>query len=108
MPKQDKAVRKINDAWRPFSTLQGFVRLVLLFDWDPIGILGYANAMDEYDSYANGICRLIQAGATREDLIAHLDRLETQAMGLPGERRSQMHVAEKLLGIFNILQREGA
>jgi hypothetical protein len=47
MPKQDRAVRKINDAWRPFSTLQGFVRLVLLVDWDPIVILGYANAMDE-------------------------------------------------------------
>ena len=36
---------------RHFNTLRGFVRLVLLVAWDPIGILGYAGAMNEYDSY---------------------------------------------------------
>ena len=101
-------MRKPNDAWRSFSTLQGFVRLVLLIDWDPIGILGYANAMDEYDSYANGICHLLQKGATRDMLIAHLDRLEKREMGLTGERRAQTQVAEKLLEIFETLQRENA
>jgi|SRR5579871_570516 len=101
-------MRKVDDAWRPFSTLHGFVRLVLLVDWDPIGILGNINAMDEYDSYAAGICRLLQAGATRDKLIAHLDRLEKQAMGLPGERRSQAEVAEKLLEVFHTLHREDA
>jgi hypothetical protein len=104
--EQDKVVRKNNDAWRPFSTLEGFVRLVLLVDWDPIGILGYTGAMDEYDSYAGDICRLLQEGATRDMLIDHLDRLEKQWMGLSGERRSQTEVAEKVMEIFEIFQRE--
>jgi hypothetical protein len=97
-------VRKIDDDWRPFSTLHGFVRLVLLIDWDPIGILGYSGAMDEYDSYANGICRLIQEGATRDMLIAHLDRIEKQQMGGLGERAVQTEIAEKLLEIYKTIQ----
>lgn len=90
-------MRKNKDAWRPFSMLEGFVRLVLLVDWDPIGILGYTGSMDEYDSYAGDICRLLQEGATRDMLIDHLDRLEKQWMGLSGERRSQTEVAETLM-----------
>jgi len=95
---------KIDDAWRPFATLHGFVRLVLLIDWDPIGILGYYGAMDEYDSYANDICRLIQEGATRDMLVAHLDGIEKQQMGVRGERVIQKEVAEKLLAIHKAIQ----
>ncbi len=97
-------MRKTEDAWRPFSTLHGFVRLVLLIDWDPIGILGYSSAMDEYDSYANDICRLIQEGATRDMLVAHLDRIEKHPMGGLGERAVQTEIAEKLLEIYKTIQ----
>ena len=99
-------MRRTDVAWRPFSTLRGFVRLVLLIDWDPIGILGSSGAMDEYDSYADEICRLIQMGATRDMLVAHLDKIEKQRMGLRGERRAQSEVAEKLLEIYEVIQRD--
>ena len=99
-------MRKPGDAWRPFSTLHGFVRLVLLVDWDPIGILGEPDAMNEYNSYASGICRLLDRGATRDALIAHLDSLEKQRMGMSGEGHRQAEVAEKLLKIFTTLERE--
>jgi hypothetical protein len=99
-------VRTTDDAWRPFSTLQGFVRLVLLIDWDPIGVLGYSGAMDEYDRYADDICRLIHTGASRELLIAHLDKIEKQRMGLRGERRTQTEVAEKLLAIYEAIRQD--
>ena len=69
-------MRRIDESWRPFCTLQGYVRLVLLVDWDPIGIFGYSGAMNEYVSYAEGICGLMESGATREILIAHLDKAE--------------------------------
>ena len=99
-------MRRIDDAWRPFSTLRGFVRLVLLIDWDPIGILGHSGAMDEYDRYADELCRLIQTGATRDVLVNYLDKIEKQRMGLRGERRAQTEVAEKLLGIYKAIQRD--
>ena len=86
-----------DNSWKPFNDLLGFVRLVLLVDWDPIGILGYPGAIDEYDSYADQVCELIHSGATREDLIGLLDGIEKKWMNLPGERRAQGEVADKLL-----------
>lgn len=97
-------MRRTDDAWRPFAELRGFVRLVLLVDWDPIGILGYAGAMDEYDSYVEGVCRLIESGADREKLIAHLDALERVNMDLRGNRPVQAEVAGKLLRLYRRVQ----
>ena len=97
-------MRTTNDAWRPFSTLEGFVRLVLLVDWNPIGILGYAGAMDEYDSYVDDLCHLIRNGATRDMLVTHLDKIEKQRMGLRGERPAQTEVADKLLEIYKAVK----
>ncbi len=97
-------MKTTDDAWRPFSNLQGFVRLVLLINWDPIGILGYPGAMDEYDIYAGDICQLILAGGTRDTLVAHLDKIEKLQMGMRGERRAQTEVAEKLLRIYETFQ----
>ena len=89
--------------WLPFSTLQGFVRLILLVDWDLIGILGYPGAMDEYDSYANDICALLRSGVSREALIRHLDTVETQTMSRRGGRKAQAEVADKLLVLFKTI-----
>lgn len=70
--------------WERFSHPLGFIRLILLVDWDPIGVLGYAEAMDEYDSYALGVYDLLAADASQEDLVAHLRRIEREHMGVPG------------------------
>ncbi len=42
-----------NADWQSFGTPLGFIRLVLLVDWNPIGVFGYPKAMDEYDIYAD-------------------------------------------------------
>jgi hypothetical protein len=97
-------IRRANEEWRPFTTLQGFVRLVLLVDWDPIGILGRSRAIDEYDGYVDEICQLILTDATREILVAHLDKIERQNMRMRGERRATTEVAKKLLGIYKAIQ----
>ena len=99
-------MRQTDDAWKPFSELRGFVRLVLLVDWDPIGILGYAGAMDEYDSYVESVCRLIEFGADREKLKSHLDELERVNMGLRGNHQVQGEVADKLLGLYRRVQQD--
>ncbi len=92
-------MRTVKPDWKPFSTLYGFVRLILLVDWDPIGIFGYPGAMDEYDSYVGEIEKMLLIGTTREALVAHLGRIEKESMGLQGERYAdgQAQVAEKLL-----------
>lgn len=93
-------MRRTKEDWLPFSNLQGFVRLVLLIDWDPIGVLGRPRAMDEYDSYVDAICDMIQSGATSEMLAAHLDSIEERQMGLRRKRRANTEVAAKLLEIY--------
>ncbi|MCW3098796.1 MAG: hypothetical protein JWL77_4414 [Chthonomonadaceae bacterium] len=94
------AIRKLHPEWTPFSTLHGFVRLILLVDWDPIGVFGYTGAMDEYDSYAAEICTMLCGKVSREQLIAHLDDLEKNTMGGRGERPAQAQVADKLLLVY--------
>ena len=98
--------RRQQDEWTPFSNLQGFVRLVLLVDWEPIGVFGKPNAMDEYDDYAPEICKLLCSGTSRETLIAHLDKIEKQQMRLRGERPAQAEVADKLLLLYRTISED--
>jgi hypothetical protein len=66
--------------WEAFATLRGFVRLVLLVAWDPIGILGHGGAMDEYDRYVEAVVDLLASGATHEALAAHLEKVQVERM----------------------------
>jgi hypothetical protein len=58
------------------------IRLILMMEWDPIGVRDVPEAADEYDSYAGGICGLLQRGASEADLYAHLRDVEVDRMGL--------------------------
>ncbi|MGH6889712.1 MAG: hypothetical protein ACREHF_11040 [Rhizomicrobium sp.] len=52
------------------------IRLILLREWDPIGIThgrDYDEASDdEYDSYAREIAAMLTRGASLEDVFAYL------------------------------------
>ena len=76
---------------------------MLLVDWDPIGVFGYSGAMDEYDSYASEVCSLLRSGASREQLILHLDRIEKKTMGIRAARAGQAEVADKLLLLYKVV-----
>jgi hypothetical protein len=65
-----------------FHRLYQAVRDILFREWDPIGINANSALADEYDSYAPGICRLLQAGADEWKLANHLCQLQTVSMGL--------------------------
>lgn len=94
--------RNIGD-WERFSHPLGFVRLVLLVDWDPIGIFGYAGAMNEYDSYAEEIYNLLVSDASQEDIVAHLRQIEVECMGVRGNSSLALSiVAWKLRTAFDI------
>jgi hypothetical protein len=62
--------------------IQEDIRAVLLRDWDPIGINDVPEAQDEYDSYVGGVYRLLASGASEDQLIEHLRRIETTSIGL--------------------------
>ena len=62
--------------------------------------------MDEYDSYAAEICRLIKSGSTVETITAHLDDIEKHSMGLREGRKAQVEVAEEMLEIYQLFLKD--
>jgi hypothetical protein len=72
------------------------VRLILMRDWDPIGIGDEPAAQDEYDGYVVPLLHLLQDDASPSALAERLLRIETVEMGLPGDRERALRVAQKL------------
>ena len=101
-----RTMRKVKLVWKEFASLEGFIRLILLVDWDPIGIFGYPAAMNEYDSYAPPICSLLVSGATQTSLAAHLREIENKQMGMTRSHTDCEAIAEKLLTVYATWQRD--
>jgi hypothetical protein len=76
--------------------LKDKVRLILLNEWDPIGIQDEPGAQDEYDSYVSLICEMICSGKTIEELYLHLRSIECDCIGLDGGEIHTKSIANKL------------
>ena len=72
------------------------IRDVLLREWDPIGVRDIPEAHGEYDGYVGGVYRLLASNASEDQLVEHLDQIETAGMGLiaPGESARAERIAE--------------
>ena len=68
---------------RTHSDLLPLVRDCLWQVWDPIGVNEYAEAKDEYDSYAPKITTMLLNGVDARELASHLRHIEAVTMGLP-------------------------
>ena len=79
--------------------VQEQIRLILLHDWDPIGVQDEPSAQDEYDSYVGGMYRLLADGASTVEVAKHLARIEGEQMGLPSSADVRLSVATKLCGL---------
>jgi len=77
------------------------VRVILLSDWDPVGIREDPEARDEYDAYARQIAERLRAGASVDELSRLLLDIETIDMGLTGNTDRAAGAARKLWRIVN-------
>jgi hypothetical protein len=73
------------------------VRLILLRDWDPIGVSDIPEAQDEYDGYVLQICGMLMRQESRQRLVDHLWWVESEHMGMPGDRRHTEEIADRLI-----------
>ncbi|MGC8561307.1 MAG: hypothetical protein ACP5O1_11585 [Phycisphaerae bacterium] len=73
--------------------------MALLKEWDPIGVGQIPEAQDEYDSYVPGVYRLLVTRRPKHEVFDYLWALETQRMGLTGDRQATERFAERLLRI---------
>lgn len=88
------------------KSLYDRVRHMMLYDWDPIGIQGYMDwPQDEYDSYVPDVCQLLLRKASFEEVLAYLWWLETQHIGLPGDRQRTEEFARRLIQVGEEIRR---
>lgn len=73
------------------------VREILMSHWDPIGVAGEPAARGEYDAYAQRICGSLGLRQDRGALVDYLWRIETEHMGLRGNRERAEGVADRIL-----------
>lgn len=78
--------------------LHSFVRYAMMSAWDPIGVRGIPGAQQEYDPYVSGVCQLLTASRSTEEIFNHLWWIETEHMGLEGDRQTTKTFAEYLHG----------
>ncbi len=71
-------------------------------EWDPIGVNGASTATDEYDSYAGTICRFLLDGCDESKLVAHLQDIQRNSMGLSSvDAECDLRVARLLLALVS-------
>jgi hypothetical protein len=73
---------------------------ILMTDWDPIGVAGTPEAQGEYDAYVSEIYRLLSRRASVRELFESLWWVETEHMGLRGNRQRTQMVAERLMQLL--------
>jgi hypothetical protein len=81
------------------NLLQRRIHDALLHEWDPIGIEQFPEAQDEYDSYVPDVCHRLLSGASFEQVFDYLWSLETQHMGLRGDRQRTEQFANRVIEI---------
>src|SRR3989344_4193325 len=72
------------------------INKLLLKELDPIGIGNMPEAEDEYFHYAQEVYRIIQASNSYRELFEYLWELETQHMGLKGNKIDNEKFAQLL------------
>jgi hypothetical protein len=82
--------------------IQESIRQVLLRDWDPIGVSDVPEAQDEYDSYVGGVYRLLASGASEDEVIEHLQWIESDRMGLTAADPEELRVVAMRLAQLNV------
>lgn len=75
------------------------IKQALLKEWDPIGVSEFPEAQDEYDAYVSAIHRLLISRKPKHEIFDYLWWLETEHMGLTGDRQATDHFAERLMRI---------
>ena len=76
---------------------QRIIREALWSEWDPIGVGHVPEAHGEYDTYAPSIYNLVVGDKHRDEIVDYLWWLETEQIGMPGDREGVERFADRLL-----------
>lgn len=71
----------------------------ILKEWDPIGVSSFDGAEDEYDGYIPDVDALITHKASIKEIFDYLWKIETEYMGLLGNRAATGVISERLFAL---------
>lgn len=80
------------------------VHSAVLHDWDPIGVENLPEAQGEYDAYVPKLCDLLKSKTSRNEILAYLWWLETEQLGLSGNRQRTEVFADNLSKIASEIE----
>ena len=92
-------MKKNQEALRILHAYHNAVRQALIQEWDPIGVGAYAEAQDEYDSYALKLVGMLLLKKSRNEIFNYLWWLEREYMGLTGDKAATERFVDRLLQI---------
>ncbi|WP_089724732.1 hypothetical protein [Candidatus Thiosymbion oneisti] len=84
------------------KSLHKAIHKTLIEEWDPIGVGDILEAQDEYDSYIPEIYRMLISRQPKHKIFEYLWWLESEHMGLSGDRQRTEAFAERLLNLVGI------
>ena len=79
------------------SDQYNLVRDALHIKWNPIGMCSYSDELGEYDSYLPNLIKILEEGATEEQIFDFLWEAETKAMGLSGDKQATREFSKWLV-----------
>ena len=84
--------------WQAIA-VQNSIRQVLVYEWDPIGIKGVPEAIDEYDAYIGRINGILAGNRSKIDLVDFLQRIERDEIGISTSEQTRENVVNSLLAL---------
>jgi hypothetical protein len=82
------------------------IRNILVKELDPIGIADVEEARDEYDAYISGLYKRLISRASEKDLFDYLWTIETETMGLKGNRSHTESIVHRLMSLIREIEGE--
>src|SRR3982750_159469 len=70
--------------------------MAVLRRWDPIGVISEDN-QDEYDSYSGDVVRLLDRGATADEIVDYMRQSVTERMGIAFDEPHSRDCAQELV-----------
>src|SRR5437870_3551975 len=70
--------------------------MAVLRRWDPIGVISQDN-QDEYDRYSVDVVRLLDRGATVDDIVDYMRWAVTERMGIAFDEAHSRDCAQELV-----------
>lgn len=77
--------------------IQESIRKVLIEEWDPIGVRGVPEAIDEYDRYIGRLHSILVGSRSAREIAALLANIELEEMGVVTSDEIRSRVADQLL-----------